>query len=160
VSFGDSTMKITGILRNEFVLEDLKAKNKREVLTELVGVMAKAEPNADPEAMLHVLLEREKLGSTGIGEGIAIPHGKLAGLEQMVVAFGRSREGVDFESMDGKPAHLFFLLMAPDNSAGLHLKALAKISRMLKDTDFRKTLMEGKTHDDLVKAIAEKDDQT
>lgn len=160
MSFGDSTMKITGILRNEFVLEDLKAKNKREVLTELVGVMAKAEPNADPEAMLHVLLEREKLGSTGIGEGIAIPHGKLAGLEQMVVAFGRSREGVDFESMDGKPAHLFFLLMAPDNSAGLHLKALAKISRMLKDTDFRKTLMEGKTHDDLVKAIAEKDDQT
>ena len=114
----------------------------------------------DPEAMLHVLLEREKLGSTGIGDGIAIPHGKLAGLDEMVVAFGRSREGIDFEAMDGKPVHLFFLLMAPENSAGQHLKALAKISRMLKDAGFRKNLLEAKTHDDLVRIIAEKDDET
>jgi PTS system nitrogen regulatory IIA component len=153
-------MKITELLKKEFVLEDLKARNKREVLAEMVGVFAKGKDQADPEAMLHVLLEREKLGSTGIGEGIAIPHGKLAGLDQMVVAFGRSRDGIDFESMDGKPAHLFFLLMAPDNSAGQHLKALAKISRMLKDPVFRSRLMEAKMHDDLVRAIAEKDDET
>jgi len=153
-------MKITEILRREFVLAELKAKNKREALEELIGVMVKAGRQTDAEAMLHVLLEREKLGSTGIGDGIAIPHGKLSGLEHMVVAFGRSREGIDFESMDGRPVHLFFLLMAPDNSAGLHLKALAKISRMLKDPEFRRSLMEAKTHDDLVKSIAEKDDQT
>ncbi|MBU0575406.1 MAG: PTS sugar transporter subunit IIA, partial [Proteobacteria bacterium] len=107
-------MKITEILKKEFILEELKAKSKREVLVELAGAFAKGGLTFDPDAMLHVLLEREKLGSTGIGDGIAIPHGKLAGLEEMVVAFGRSREGVDFEAMDGKPAHLFFLLMAPE----------------------------------------------
>ena len=109
--------------------------------------------------MLRVLLEREKLGSTGIGDGIAIPHGKLAGLDEILVAFGRSREGIAFEAMDGKPVHLFFFLMAPENSAGRHLKALAKISRMLKDAAFRENLLEAKTHDDLVRIIAEKDDE-
>jgi len=151
-------MKIMEILKNEFILEELKAKSKREVLVELASVFAKGKIKCDPEAMLHVLLEREKLGSTGIGEGIAIPHGKLAGLEEMLIAFGRSREGVDFEAMDGKPAHLFFLLMAPEKSAGQHLKALAKISRMLKDAAFRKNLLAAKVHDDLFQALVEKDD--
>lgn len=152
-------MKITEILRKEFILEELKAKSKREVLVELVGAFAKGKPKFDPDAMLHVLMEREKLGSTGIGDGIAIPHGKLAGLEEMAVAFGRSREGVDFEAMDGKPAHLLFLLMAPENSVGQHLKALAKISRMLKDEAFRKKLLAAKGCDELFEALAEKDDE-
>lgn len=155
----DTAMKIMDILKKEFILEELKAKSKREVLVELAAVFARGKTKFDPEAMLHVLLEREKLGSTGIGDGIAIPHGKLAGLEEMVIAFGRSREGVDFEAMDGKPAHLFFLLMAPENSAGQHLKALAKISRMLKDAVFRKYLLAAKTHDDLYQALVEKDDE-
>lgn len=152
-------MKITEILRKEFILEELKAKSKREVLVELVGVFSKGQVKLDPDAMLHVLLEREKLGSTGIGDGIAIPHGKLAGLEEMAVAFGRSREGIDFEAMDGKPAHLLFLLMAPENSVGQHLKALAKISRMLKDEAFRKKLLAAKGCDELFEALAEKDDE-
>ncbi len=153
-------MKITEMLRKEFILEELKAGNKRDVLAELVAVFAKGGGRIDPEATLQVLLEREKLGSTGIGDGIAIPHGKLAGLDEMVIAFGRSREGIDFEAMDGKPAHLFFLLMAPVNSSGQHLKALARISRMLKDGVFRRNLLEAKRHDDLVRIIAEKDDET
>jgi len=155
----DTAMKIMDILKKEFILEELKAKSKREVLVELATVFARGKIKFDPETMLHVLLEREKLGSTGIGDGIAIPHGKLAGLDEMVIAFGRSREGVDFEAMDGKPAHLFFLLMAPENSAGQHLKALAKISRMLKDAVFRKYLLAAKTHDDLYQALVEKDDE-
>ncbi len=153
-------MKITEMLRKEFILEDLKADNKRDVLAEMVGVFARGECRVDPEAMLQVLLEREKLGSTGIGDGIAIPHGKLAGLEEMVIAFGRSKDGIDFEAMDGKPAHLFFLLMAPANSSGQHLKALARISRMMKDGVFRRNLLEAKRHDDLVRIIDEKDDET
>jgi nitrogen PTS system EIIA component len=153
-------MKITEMLREEFVLDELKAGNKRDVLAELADAFAKGKIKFDREAMIHVLLEREKLGSTGIGEGIAIPHGKLAGLEEMVVAFGRSHRGIEFEAMDGKPVHLFFLLMAPENSAGQHLKALAKISRMLKDGAFRQHLMEAVTHDDLMALIAEKDDET
>lgn len=153
-------MKITDMLKREFVLEQLKAGNKRDALAELAGVFAQGRIKVDSEAMLHVLLERERLGSTGIGDGIAIPHGKLPGLEEMVVSFGRSREGIAFEAMDGKPVHLFFLLMAPENSAGQHLKALAKISRMLKDANFRKSLLEAKMHEELFRIIAEKDDET
>jgi nitrogen PTS system EIIA component len=153
-------MKITDMLKTEYVLEELKAKSKRDALAELSGVFAKGKLKFDPEAMLRVLLDREKLGSTGIGDGIAIPHGKLAGLDEMVVAFGRSRGGVEFAAMDGKPVYLFFLLMAPEDSAGQHLKTLAKISRMLKDSTFRKNLREAKTHNDLVALIAQKDDET
>jgi nitrogen PTS system EIIA component len=159
VRFDDACMKITEMLRREFVLEDLKARNKHDVLAELANVFANGKTNVNPEAMLHVVLERERLGSTGIGDGIGIPHGKVTGLDEMVVSFGRSREGIEFDAMDGKPVHLFFLLMAPENSAGQHLKALAKISRMLKDPNFRKNLLNAKTHEDLFRIIAEKDDE-
>ncbi len=153
-------MKITDMLKREFVIEHLKAGNKRDALAELAGIFTQGGIKVDSEAMLHVLLERERLGSTGIGDGIAIPHGKLPELEEMVVSFGRSREGIAFEAMDGKPVHLFFLLMAPENSAGQHLKALAKISRMLKDVNFRKNLLEAKMQEDLFRIIVEKDDET
>lgn len=153
-------MKINELLRREFILEQLKAENKRDALAELVGVFSQAKMNVDSEAMLHVLLERERLGSTGIGDGIAIPHGKLPELAEMVVSFGRSREGIAFDAMDGKPVHLFFLLMAPENSAGQHLKALAKISRMLKDAHFRKNLLEAEGEEDLFRIITEKDEET
>ena len=152
-------MKIMEMLKQEFILGDLKATSKRDVLAELTGVFAKKDGAFDPGAMLRVLLEREQLGSTGIGDGIAIPHGKLAGLDEMVIAFGRSRGGVAFEALDGKPVHLFFLLAAPENSAGRHLKALAKISRMVKDGVFRKNLLGAKTHDDFGRIIAQKDDE-
>jgi PTS system nitrogen regulatory IIA component len=147
------------MLKSEFIIEELKATNKRDVLAELIGVIAKGEGTFDPEAMLRIFLEREKLGSTGIGDGIAIPHGKLVGLDETVIAFGRSRAGVAFEALDGKPVHLFFLLAAPENSAGRHLKALARISRMLKDRVFRKNLLEATAHNDFVRIIAQKDDE-
>ena len=150
-------MKITELLRREFVLEQLKAENKRDALAELVGVFSQAKMNVDSEAMLHVLLDRERLGSTGIGDGIAIPHGKLPELAEMVVSFGRSREGIAFDAMDGKPVHLFFLLMAPENSAGQHLKALARISRLFKDKFFRQALRDAKSPDDVLKIIQRED---
>ena len=159
MSFNESSMKIMELLKKEYILEQLNAKSKQEALAELAGVFVKGNIKFDSGTMLRVLLEREKLGSTGIGDGIAIPHGKLAGLDEILVAFGRSREGVTFEALDGKPVHLFFLLMAPENSAGHHLKALAKISRMLKDRVFRKKLLEARMHDDLVRIITEKDDE-
>ena len=152
-------MNIAEMLRKEFILEELKARNKRDALAELAGVFEKGKIKADPDAVIHVLLERERLGSTGIGEGIAIPHCKISGIDKMAISFGRSREGIAFEAMDGKPVHLFFLLMAPEDSAGQHLKVLAKISRMLKDPAFRKNLLDAKNRDDLFRIIAEKDDQ-
>ena len=151
-------MNIADILRKEFVIEDLKATNKRDVLAELSGIFLKAHKNINNEAMLVALLDREKLGSTCIGEGIAIPHGKLGSLDNLIAAFGRSEEGIEFNALDGKPIHIFFLLMAPENSAGQHLKALAKISRMLRDAEFKKQLMEAKSQDELYDAIKQKDE--
>ncbi len=150
-------MSITGIFKKEFVIAKLKSKTRLEVLTELSKVFLKSDIIVNYDEMVEVLLEREKLGSTGIGEGIAIPHGKLAGLDDIIVSFGRSKDGIDFDSMDGRPVHIFFLLMAPENSAGQHLKALAKISRMLKDSSFRTELMLAKSEDDLYRIIREKE---
>ena len=151
-------MKIIDMLKTDYILEELKSDNKRDVLKELVGSFMKIHQKLDSEATLNVLFEREKLGSTGIGEGIAIPHGKITGLDQLILSFGRSAVGIDFDAMDGKPVHLFFLLIAPENSAGQHLKTLAKISKMLKDGVFRTKLMAAKSKDELYKIIANKDD--
>jgi PTS system nitrogen regulatory IIA component len=151
-------MKIIDMLKTDYILEELKSGNKRDVLKELVGSFMKIHQKLDSEATLDVLFEREKLGSTGIGEGIAIPHGKITGLDQLILSFGRSAVGIDFDAMDGKPVHLFFLLIAPENSAGQHLKTLAKISKMLKDGVFRTKLMAAKSKDELYKIIANQDD--
>ena len=153
-------MNFTEILKRDFILDELEARNQHDVLAELVGVFAKGGVRFDPEAMLQVLLERERLGSTGIGEGIAIPHGKLQGLDEILLSFGRSSEGIDFDAMDGKPVHLFFLLMAPENSAGLHLKILAKISRMLKDPALRNNLLRAKSKEKIWRIIEEQEQKT
>ena len=150
-------MNITDLLQKEFIIEELKSKSKKEVLYELSEAFLRGNINIDLDSMVEVLLEREKLGSTGIGDGIAIPHGKIPGLENLIVSFGRSHKGIDFDSLDGKPVHIFFLLMAPENSAGQHLKALAKISRMLKEEAFRKKLMDMTTLDDIYNVIENKD---
>ena len=153
-------MNLTEILKRDFILEELEARNQHEVLDELVRVFAMGGVRFDPEAMLQVLLERERLGSTGLGDGIAIPHGKLQGLDEILLSFGRSSEGISFDAMDGKPVHLFFLLMAPENSAGLHLKILAKISRMLKDTALRNNLLQAKSKEEIWRIIEEQEQKT
>jgi PTS system nitrogen regulatory IIA component len=150
-------MNIADMFKKEFIIEELKSRTRREVLTELSEIFSRANIRVDYDNMVDVLLEREKLGSTGIGGGIAIPHGKLAGLEDLIVSFGRSTDGIDFDSMDGKPVHIFFLLMAPENSAGQHLKALARISRMLKDDSFKTDLIKTTSVESLYKIIIEKD---
>lgn len=150
-------MKIIELLDKNRILSNLKSRNKRGVLEELAATLTTGEENLDQEKVVQVLLEREGLGSTGIGDNIAIPHGKLNELSRLVISFGRSREGVNFDSMDGKPTHLFFLLMAPENSVGLHLRALAKISRMLKNPSFRQKLLEAPDSDAIYRLIAEED---
>jgi nitrogen PTS system EIIA component len=151
-------MKIVDMLKKEFIATSLQSKDKAAVLSELSSLFAYGNIKFNHAAMVKSLMEREKLGTTGIGDGIAIPHGKLADLEDMYVAFGKSDAGIPFEAMDGKPVHLFFLLVAPEQSTGQHLKTLAKLSRMLKDVQFRKHLLEARTSDELYRIIAEKDD--
>lgn len=133
-------MKILDIMTEKSIIPDLRGRTKKEVLEELIDGLLEGKPQLDRDRLLGVLLERERLGSTGIGDGIAIPHGKLKDLDRLVLSFGRSTQGVDFESMDGKPVHLFFLLVAPESCAGIHLRALAKIARLLKNGAVRKKL--------------------
>jgi PTS system nitrogen regulatory IIA component len=108
---------------------------------------------------LKVLLEREKLGSTGINDGVAIPHGKLQNIDKLLAVFGRSKEGIDFGALDGKASHLFFLLVAPANSAGAHLKALARISRVAKNESFREKCIKAKAGEDLFQLMVEEDEK-
>ncbi len=146
-------MKLSELLDEDNIIPDLKAKDKKGVLEELVDAVITREPSIDKRALVKILLERERLGSTGIGDGVAIPHGKYHGLSQPLISFGRNREGLDFESMDGQPAHLFFLLVAPENSANVHLKVLATIARILKNSGFRKALMGAPSREEILEQI-------
>ncbi len=150
-------MKLTDILDESSIVADLQASDKGEVLKTLVDAVSTTHPTIDKQEILEVLLEREELGSTGIGDGIAIPHGKAASLDRIISGFGLSKSGIEFDSLDGKPAYLFFLLVAPENSAGVHLKALARISRMLKNTDFRQKLLTANSQQDIYQIISEED---
>ena len=151
-------MKITEIITKEFIIDELRAATKEDALAALASVLLRENVMNDLDEIVKILMEREKLGSTGIGDGIAIPHGKIPGLDDLLISFGRSKAGIAFDALDGKPVHLFFLLMAPEHASGQHLKALAKISRMLKDEAFRTRLMAAKSRDDLFALIAEKDE--
>ncbi len=148
-------MKLIDILSKERIVPGLVSPDKKGVIQELVNVLSIE--GVSPARLVQVLLEREKLGSTGIGDGVAIPHGKLREVNQMIASFGRSIKGLNFDSLDGKPTHLFFLLVAPENSAGIHLKALARISRLFKDPQFRQTLMGAKDQEEIFRIIREED---
>ncbi|MCH8055665.1 MAG: PTS sugar transporter subunit IIA [Deltaproteobacteria bacterium] len=150
-------MKITDFLDAAMVIPDLKGGDKNTVLKEMAEWMASHDQSMDARRLLEVLLEREKISSTAIGEGVAIPHGKMPSVQQVSAVFARSSQGVDFDSLDGGTTHLFFLLIAPENSAADHLKALARISRLLKDTTFRARLLNGKTREEIFNAIKEED---
>ena len=150
-------MRIAEFLREDLVFPDLDASDKEGVLRELCGGLARAYPSLSADKLAETLLEREKLGSTGIGEGVAIPHGKLPGLPGLLAAFGRKRAGVDFAAIDGKPTYLFFVLFAPDNSAGLHLKALARISRLFKQPQLRQSILNAAGTPGIFRLISEED---
>jgi nitrogen PTS system EIIA component len=150
-------MELNQIIKLEFINADLSAKNKNEALTEMVNTIIRGGIKLDKSGIVEILKQRENLGSTGIGEGVAIPHGKAAVLNDIVIAFGRSSKGIAFDSLDGKPVHLIFLLLAPENSAGQHLKILARISKMLKEAGFRQKLLNASSQNDLHKIIIEQE---
>ncbi|MGE4505609.1 MAG: PTS sugar transporter subunit IIA [Desulfovibrionaceae bacterium] len=142
-------MLLGDYLEKEFILPELTSASKAEVLREMIDAVGEKLPGLDKDKALTVLLERESLGTTGIGDGIAIPHGKLDDLEEIVVAVGRSEQGVEFEALDHQPCRIFFLVLAPDQVAGQHLRILAHISRLLKDPDFRANFLSANTADAL-----------
>lgn len=150
-------MKITDFLTPERVIPALRGREKDEVLTEMADRLAASNSKLDKEKVRHVLSEREKISTTAIGEGVAIPHGKLAAVQRIEGLFARSPEGVDFASLDGGPTHLFFVLVAPEDGAADHLKALARISRLLKDPAFRSRLIAGTSREEIFDIIATED---
>lgn len=150
-------MKILDVLHRDAILPQLRSKDKQGIIEELAAPVARIIGVSSPE-LVTVLMEREHLGSTGIGMGIGIPHGKLKSLDDLVMGFGLSRKGVDFDSLDGRPAHLFFLLITPENSTGLHLKALARIARLLKNEAFKEKLLRAATPDEVISIIQPEDE--
>jgi nitrogen PTS system EIIA component len=150
-------VKITDFLTAETVVPDLAAREKDSVLQEMASRLVAHHPTLDEKKVYQVLSDRERISTTAIGEGVAIPHGKLREVERVVGIFARSLKGVDFASLDGGPTHLFFVLIAPENAAADHLKALARISRLLKDPTFRDRLIEATTRQKIFDIIAQED---
>jgi PTS system nitrogen regulatory IIA component len=153
-------MKVTEFLSPNAVVAELRGTTKAEVLRELSDHLALAYPGMlRGDRVLEVLSEREKLASTGIGEGVAIPHGKMPGLDRLYAAFGVSHGGVDFSSIDKRPTHLFFALVAPENSAGVHLKALARVSRLFRNPELRDAILAAPSGADIYRLISEEDNR-
>ena len=154
-------MKIMDFLSKEAIITDIKATKKEDVIKELIDALINA-GNIDKRnrnKLIEALMARESLGSTAIGQGVAIPHGKCDYVEKLVAAFGISKKGVDFDSLDGDSAYIFFLLVAPMDSAGPHLKALARISRLLKDKYFRDSLRNCQDKDSIITIISQEDEK-
>ncbi|MBU9889636.1 MAG: PTS sugar transporter subunit IIA [Candidatus Omnitrophica bacterium] len=152
-------MKITDFLSIKGIKLDLESTDKESVLEEMVGILAEVKDIGDKKSILRALIERENLGSTGIGQGIAIPHGKTDKVDGLVAVLGVSRKGVNFEALDGEPVYILFLLVAPKDTAGPHLKALAQISRLLRDSYFCELLRRCKTPKDVYDLISKEENR-
>lgn len=154
-------MKIMEFLSKKAIIPEIKSTKKEEVLKELVDALINAGEveKASQNRLVEALMERESLGSTAIGQGIAMPHAKSGCVNKLVGAFGLSKKGVDFDSLDGEPVYIFFLLVAPQDSAGPHLKALARISRLFKDRYFRDNLRACTDDKSIIKILAQEDER-
>jgi nitrogen PTS system EIIA component len=150
-------MEIGDVLKKESVVFNLVSRTKSDVIKELAERVVSQYPSSNKDNLVKVLIERENLCSTAVDEGVAIPHGKISGLSNIIVAFGRSMDGIDFESLDGRPTHLFILVLAPENSSGVHLKLLARISRIFKNPDFRSRILTADSSDQIYNIIVEED---
>ena len=150
-------MKIDEILKKESVIADLVGKNKLEVIQEMTSSLKQNNIIKYDQALFTTLMEREKLGSTGIGENVAIPHGKSDELTQIITVFARSLGGVDFESLDQKPVHFVCMVIAPAHSTGQHLKALARISRLFKNQALREGILKAEDSNAIYSILLEED---
>lgn len=146
-------MKLGDYLQEGCILPELSGASKKQVLAELVAPLEKDNEGMDTDQAVRVLLEREELGTTGIGDGIAIPHGKMEAIDKISVVVGRSTKGIEYEALDFKPCHIFFLVMAPTQVAGMHLRLLAHISRLLKDEHFRQEFLRAEDSEALWKLL-------
>jgi PTS system nitrogen regulatory IIA component len=150
-------MKIMNFLSHDAIIVDLKAINKKSAIVELAEVLENTKKIKNSDDIINIVLEREKLGSTGIGQGVALPHGKTNLLHEQIGVLGISRKGIEFNSLDGEPVHIIFLLVGPPEITGQHLKALSRISRLFKDKFLRQAIKEAKTMQEVVELIQQRD---
>ena len=150
-------MKITDILKKEHIIENLVSTDKESTLDELSSFLKDKGMVLNKETLQSALMQREALGSTGIGENVAIPHAKISAIDQIVTVFGRSIKGIEFDSLDKKPVHFIYLVLAPVNSSGQHLKVLARISRLLKNTTLKESIMSATETNQIYSIIADED---
>jgi len=152
-------LRLTDILKESTVICEIKGITKKDIVTELAARLKTAGLIDDIEPAVQVVMERESLGSTAIGDGVAIPHGKLNGAKDVMCVFARSIQGVHFDAVDGEPVHLFFLVLAPQDAASLHLMVLSRISRILRDPSFRKKLLHLPDAHEIYESIREEDEK-
>jgi len=150
-------MKISDILKKEHIIKELNSCDKKNVLDELSSFLEDEGEITNKESLLAALIEREKLGSTGIGENVAIPHAKISEIDKIITVFGRSKNGVEFESLDQKPVNFIFLVIAPENSTSQHLKALARISRLFKNPSLRESVLRTNEADQIYSILVDED---
>jgi PTS system nitrogen regulatory IIA component len=150
-------MKISDVLERKTVIPNLQSRSKPDVIRELAENLASAHPNINDEKLIEVLMERERLCSTAVDSGVAIPHAKLSGISGIIAGFGRSMEGIDYDSLDAKLTHLFIILVAPETSIGAHIQLLARISRIFKNPELRARLMTLETQDEIYDSIIMED---
>jgi len=153
-------MIISDILKQDYIIADLKATDKTSALREVAQFLEQRGAIQDHAQLLQALLEREQLGSTGIGDNMAIPHAKSGEIDQIITVFGRSQAGIEFDSLDRKPVHYLFLLLAPTTSTGLHLKALAKIARLFKSATLREEILKAENSASIYSLILEEDSRS
>ncbi|MBF0224851.1 MAG: PTS sugar transporter subunit IIA [Desulfobacterales bacterium] len=151
-------MKILDFLKKEAIISDLKAKDKKSTLEEM-SVPISNLSGIPHNKIVRVLMEREQLGSTGIEGGIGIPHGKMESIDSIIMSFGINRKGIDFDSIDGLPSHIFCLILAPESSTGPHLKLLSQVSKILRSDDFKETLINSNDEEELFSIIKSVDEE-
>ena len=151
-------MKVSDFLGPKNVILEIQSRDKKGSVTELVELLYKDKKVKDLHKAINAVMEREKLGTTGVGQGVAIPHGRTDTVSELVSAFGISRAGVQFEALDGEPVHILFLLLSPSDSAGQHLRAIARVSRLFKDKFCRQALMEARSVEELLKIMKQEDE--
>lgn len=150
-------MKLLDILSKEDIVLDIKAKDKKSAIKEMIKVLVSSGKIKNPDSVFQAVYEREKIGSTGIGQNVAIPHGKVPDAKKIVGALGISRKGVEFQSLDGEPVNIIFLLLGPEDVSGEHLKALARVARLFKDKFFREALKQADSVEKVIEIIKKED---
>ncbi len=154
-------IRLSKLLDENCIELNLKSCRKRDVIEELLGIIKKSGKAGSMEIkpVLEEIMEREKSSSTGIGDGVAIPHKLISGIDETVMAFGRKTDGVNFDSIDGKPAEIFFLILGQEGKNTRHLRILSKLARLLHDSSFRKILAESSSPDEIIEAVKKQEDE-